>query len=176
RVPAIMRFLQGVEAQFSVKPMIYTAPNFWQQFIAPNCTAQDNQTFATYPLWVVDLRNTGALPAPWRNVGATFVQTHFGETATTNDPFDRSDQDKFPGSAKDLLNKTFAGYTIAKGAPFSFIIMDIQTKLKALGILQDAADGIFGNNTEGAVRSFQQANGLQPSGIVDAATWNKLLT
>ena len=36
------------------------------------------------------------------------------------------------------------------------------------------ADGIFGKNTEAAVRQFQTENGLTTTGIIDAATWAAL--
>lgn len=36
-------------------------------------------------------------------------------------------------------------------------------------------DGVFGEETERAVIAFQQMFGLEPTGIVDEATWNELL-
>ncbi len=36
-------------------------------------------------------------------------------------------------------------------------------------------DGIFGPQTEGAVKAFQQANGLDDDGIVGPLTWPKLV-
>ncbi|MGN1418215.1 MAG: peptidoglycan-binding protein, partial [Acutalibacteraceae bacterium] len=36
-------------------------------------------------------------------------------------------------------------------------------------------DGIFGSQTEQAVKIFQQENGLPVTGIVDRATWNEIL-
>ena len=37
-------------------------------------------------------------------------------------------------------------------------------------------DGIFGENTENAVRTFQQIFNLTPDGVVGRATWNKIVT
>ncbi len=38
-----------------------------------------------------------------------------------------------------------------------------------------AADGVFGPRTEAAVRLFQRSKGLAVNGIVDQATWRKLV-
>lgn len=37
-------------------------------------------------------------------------------------------------------------------------------------------DGIFGENTENAVRTFQRIFNLSPDGVVGRATWNKIVT
>ena len=42
-------------------------------------------------------------------------------------------------------------------------------------LLKITADGMFGNNTETAVKAFQRANGLAVDGIVGAKTWAALL-
>ena len=42
---------------------------------------------------------------------------------------------------------------------------------EALGI---EADGIYGSNTERAVRNYQQQNGLKVDGIVGNNTWGSL--
>ncbi|HWJ28434.1 MAG TPA: peptidoglycan-binding domain-containing protein, partial [Flavisolibacter sp.] len=76
---------------------------------------------------------------------------------------------------KAFLNQTVPRFTVMKGFPFSNIVVDIQTKLIQLQLLNDTADGMFGGNTEKAVMDFQTAKGLFANGIVDAQTWNKLL-
>ena len=46
----------------------------------------------------------------------------------------------------------------------------VQQRLRALGYLSGSADGIFGNNTERAVKEFQMANGLTADGVVGNRT------
>ncbi|MBF2037140.1 MAG: peptidoglycan-binding protein [Leptolyngbyaceae cyanobacterium T60_A2020_046] len=51
----------------------------------------------------------------------------------------------------------------------------LQERLNTLGFYQGAFDGIFGPQTEAAVKSFQQRNQLMSDGIVGPATWRALL-
>ena len=53
-------------------------------------------------------------------------------------------------------------------------VQKIQTMLVHQGYLNDSADGIFGRNTELAVRKFQKAKGLAVDGRVGAATMSAL--
>ena len=53
-------------------------------------------------------------------------------------------------------------------------IVFMQNRLIELGYLRDAADGVFGQNTETAVRAFQRNNNLPETGIADPATQQKL--
>ena len=46
----------------------------------------------------------------------------------------------------------------------------IQSKLKELGFLSGSVDGIFGSNTEKAVKAFQKSAGLKDDGIVGNKT------
>jgi hypothetical protein len=50
----------------------------------------------------------------------------------------------------------------------------LQTKLDAKGFNCGVADGIWGKNTDKAVRAFQKANHLTVDGIVGPKTWGKL--
>ena len=47
-------------------------------------------------------------------------------------------------------------------------VAELQTRLIALGYLSGKADGIFGQRTEAALREFQLANGIAPTGVYDA--------
>ncbi len=50
----------------------------------------------------------------------------------------------------------------------------LQFVLKTEGYVLGSVDGIFGTNTQNAVKAFQQANGLTDDGIVGRNTWYKL--
>jgi len=56
-------------------------------------------------------------------------------------------------------------------------VTDIQRRLKLLGygIGKAEIDGIFGIETENAVRKFQQNRGLMVTGIMDQETWQELV-
>lgn len=49
-------------------------------------------------------------------------------------------------------------------------VLQVQAMLRALGFDSAAPDGHFSEATADAVRSFQQARGLPPTGIADVAT------
>jgi len=49
-------------------------------------------------------------------------------------------------------------------------VVTIQLRLKQLGYLNSRADGIFGSETENAVKTFQRLHGLSENGIVDEPT------
>jgi peptidoglycan hydrolase-like protein with peptidoglycan-binding domain len=51
----------------------------------------------------------------------------------------------------------------------------LQERLRATGFFDGAIDGIFGTETQAAVRAAQQQFRLEPDGIVGAATWTALL-
>lgn len=172
RLTQIKAFMMAVENALNVKPIIYTAVNFWKDYIYPQCSAQDNDYFSSHMSWIVNLNGKGTVPQPWAS--ATFWQTHFGELGKSNDPYDHLDQDTYNGTLDSLLNITAPGFTLMKGFPRSYIVYDMQAALQAKGFINDAPDGYFGNITEGAVQKFQQANGLIANGIADRQTWGKL--
>ncbi|MGV0023474.1 peptidoglycan-binding domain-containing protein [Phormidesmis priestleyi] len=51
----------------------------------------------------------------------------------------------------------------------------LQERLKAIGIFRGAIDGVFGAETQSAVKAAQSKLGLEPDGIVGGATWSALM-
>ena len=56
-------------------------------------------------------------------------------------------------------------------------VVDVQTRLSALGywLGDEGADGVFGPNTEKAIRAFQQGRLLYSDGVVDVSCWTELV-
>lgn len=54
-------------------------------------------------------------------------------------------------------------------------VRDLQERLRAKGFLQSGADGVFGRQTQVAVKAAQRQYRLPADGIVGAATWEVLL-
>ncbi|MBD0385159.1 MAG: peptidoglycan-binding protein [Nostoc sp. C3-bin3] len=53
-------------------------------------------------------------------------------------------------------------------------VAELQAALKLLGFYSGAVDGTYTENTASAVSRFKQAAGLNPDGVVDASTWQRL--
>ena len=56
----------------------------------------------------------------------------------------------------------------------STYVLILQDGLNALGYSTRTLDGIFGNNTETALKAFQRSVGLTADGICGCNSWKKL--
>ena len=65
-------------------------------------------------------------------------------------------------------------WPVVKSGSNAHPVKTLQYLLRARGH-SVAADGVFGPNTEAAVKAFQSGHGLVANGIVDAATWAPLV-
>lgn len=67
-----------------------------------------------------------------------------------------------------------SGTTVLRNGSRGELVTEIQQRLKSWGYYNGSADGVFGSQTETAVRSFQRANGLTVDGIVGPGTYAAL--
>ena len=70
----------------------------------------------------------------------------------------------------ELYYKENAVYAVSRYGSSGDEVRRIQKKLQELGYYKDNVDGIFGSNTQKAVKSFQRNVGLTADGIVGQAT------
>lgn len=56
------------------------------------------------------------------------------------------------------------------GALSTGMVQHVQTRLQQQGLYHGNIDGVWGPETRTAVRDFQRAHGLNPSGLIDAQT------
>lgn len=104
-----------------------------------------------------------------------FETTVSGETSSFNGLPESSDSDASASSDVDNAKAasvedseivhTAAEYTQLQNGSKGPDVALMQSRLKELGYLNDVADGIFGSNTKNAVSAFQEANGLEITGI-----------
>jgi Putative peptidoglycan binding domain len=73
--------------------------------------------------------------------------------------------------ARVFLQKASSGYRVVRGD----VVRDLQQKLQMAGHDPGIIDGIFGNDTENALKSFQVKRGQQPTGKLTDETWMVLM-
>lgn len=67
------------------------------------------------------------------------------------------------------------GFPILKRGATGETVRGLQNRLRAIGVYQGEADGVFGSGTEEAVKAAQRKFGLEEDGIVGGATWAAIL-
>lgn len=72
-----------------------------------------------------------------------------------------------------MISSVSLAKTIDRGQR-GYHVSKVQTMLKHQGFLHDSVDGIYGHNTEQAVRKFQKSKGLAVDGRVGPTTMNAL--
>ena len=67
-----------------------------------------------------------------------------------------------------------AGYPTLKLGSKGVYVIILQDALNTLGYVCGSPDGIFGNNTLNALKTYQRENGLTSDGVVGCGTWKKI--
>jgi peptidoglycan hydrolase-like protein with peptidoglycan-binding domain len=68
----------------------------------------------------------------------------------------------------------FPGRAVRKGDSRPDVVGSLQTRLNAVGCGPVDTDGVFGDQTESAVKLFQTRRNLDPDGVVGPLTWSEL--
>ncbi len=88
RIDCIQQWLNKVESATERKPIIYTSPGFWSQYM------ENSQAFTNYPLWLAHYTTQPEPTVPannWGGKGWTFWQhTETGSVAGVNGQVDRN--------------------------------------------------------------------------------------
>ncbi|MEL7034002.1 MAG: peptidoglycan-binding protein [Cyanobacteria bacterium J06592_8] len=81
-----------------------------------------------------------------------------------------------PSSANtENQSNTQANFPILRLGMRGDAVIGLQKRLRARGFLQGQADGIFGPETQAAVKAAQEQFELQPDGVVRSQTWILIL-
>lgn len=72
-------------------------------------------------------------------------------------------------------NSASTGQPVLRPGMEGAAVTRLQERLKALGFYRGAVDGVFGSQTEQAVKQAQRHYNLEPDGIVGPATWDAIL-
>lgn len=98
------------------------------------------------------------------------------QTSMTNEDTDEQTDDADSSEdAQDSNTEDEAPTSFSKG-DYHEEIVNIQNRLSELSYYNGTADGSFGTMTEDAVKSFQSANGITQTGVVDEFTHDVLFS
>ncbi|MHC5597535.1 MAG: GH25 family lysozyme [Nostoc sp.] len=164
RLDHVTNSLNAVENATGYKPIIYTAPNFWQ------VTLGNTKRFADYDLWIANFNtDTPTIPGGWEL--HTFHQYRENQTGFPGISGD-VDRNRFNGALDRLQALTVPAVSLQEGR-IGPKVKKLQEALKK--VAQDSShpefdpgspDGIFGPGTKKAVIAYQEANSLTANGIV----------
>jgi len=113
--------------------------------------------------------------AEWSNTQeATPAATQEATPASTQEPTPAATQEPTPATTQEPTPATTQDDASSTLEHDEGSLVRAQKRLITLGYLKGIADGIYGPNTAAALRAFQEANGLNPSGHLDADTLSLL--
>lgn len=137
----------------------YPTGHYWEDdYVIKNATCSQSGTMQTYCIWCGETSS--------RTLDRTAHS--YGEWKVTKEATDSSKGVKSSSCTVCGTAKTEEFYpegTFYRGINNVEGVKNVQTMLVECGYLNDKIDGIFGKNTEQAVKDFQSQNGLNADGI-----------
>jgi lysozyme len=98
RIVAVKAWLDEVEQKTGEKPIIYTSPSFWEEYM------NNTQDFTDHPLWIAHYTPNAKPDVPannWGGKGYTFWQ--HTESGTVGGVSGNVDRNRFKGSLENLI-------------------------------------------------------------------------
>ncbi|MFF3257434.1 GH25 family lysozyme [Actinacidiphila glaucinigra] len=186
----VKAFLNVINTQMGVRPIIYTNKPF-----VDACMNGDGSMFASYVLWQPRYGSGSTEPAAVPRAGQGWKIWQYTETGTVSGiPSEKNvDVNVYRGSLAGLRQlahlgsgggtapapqqptaSPVTGAPVLKAQSRGTDVATAQELLNAAGAAIKA-DGVFGPATAAAVRSLQNAKGLQADGIIGPRTWGALV-
>ncbi len=182
--PSMVEAVSRFQVAAGLAPDGIVGPATWNRLFPP--TPGTSTPIATTPSPV-----TPTTPTP-KPTPATTKPTPKPSPAATNQPTPKPTPTTKPAPPKPTASKPKpkpspvaskpvtpapnpAAFPILRPGMTGPAVSGLQERLQALGFLKGGADGVFGPDTEAAVKAAQQKFNLEPDGIVGPATWQALL-
>lgn len=105
-------------------------------------------------------------PATWNRLFPTEAVPSTPTTPTTSRPE--------PTTPTPQANES-AAFPILRRGMTGEAVRGLQQRLRTIGVYDGEIDGVFGEQTEAAVKAAQQKYQLDPDGVVGPSTWSTLL-
>lgn len=112
---------------------------------------------------------TGSSPSPATKPAARPGNTRPATTKPTPKPGAATETSRPPSGVEPV---TLPVLRLGMRGP---AVTALQERLRALGVFRGAADGVFGQETQTAVKAAQKRFSLDPDGVVGPSTWSALL-
>ena len=108
-----------------------------------------------------------------QDANGTSTGKYYNDIARNNDGFDRNFVPNFVRKETEITVNPLSDGVLKRGESGD-AVKELQQKLTAAGFSTQGSDGVYGQNTQDAVKAFQQARNLNADGIAGPKTLEAL--
>ncbi len=136
---------------------------------------QDDRVFEMEPSYM-EWQGRTVVSAAYEICASAFPELLEQNSMVVTDPTKDIDSQVSSIMESSALEEDETEYETLQEGDQNEAVLAMQTRLDELGYLDTEYDGHYGSYTAGCVKEFQQANGLEATGIADAETQRKLFS